>query len=283
MNSDGIVACVVDHDARFHDEVLRWFACLVNLACVPATDLLVLSVEGTRSAATETLEREGVRVCDVARLEGIDRYCNKIAGMRSAADLGDRAVVLTDCDLAFLDDPRRLFVAGALAAKEVDTPNPPISILTRILNEARLPLPKLSQLALVPREHTLDGYMNGGLYAGDASILRPLVPVWERWARWLTERIELLQEWAMHVDQTAMLLATTELATPLHALDIAWNCPTHLKRELPSLATVHALHYHRAVDARGHLKLTHNVTVNAAIARVNAVFDDIRSGMGALR
>jgi hypothetical protein len=88
--------------------------------------------------------------------------------------------------------------------------------------------------------------------------------------------MDLLGRWAIHVDQVSMFLALVNSNIPLHPLDISWNCPTHLKRPLPQIATVHALHYHRAVDADGRLRCTNSDVVNEAIERVNAAFDDVR-------
>jgi hypothetical protein len=277
-----VIACVVDAPPILHEQVFRWATSLIELAGVEPECLRVFAVNGTRSRVLNGLIDRGVVVADIAPFDARSPNCNKIKAMHALGALQCRHVVLTDCDLAFLCDPRTIDVGEhCIAAKQVDTPNPPIESLIRVVEAARLPVPSRCNLTLVGDAQTLKGYANGGLYAGARALFAELAPSWASWARWILERAEDFQVPPVYTDQVAMLLALVELGIEQTPLDIAWNCPTHLKRDLPPMGIVRALHYHRAIDAAGDLRLTRHETVNAAIARVNASHARARAAPGA--
>lgn len=283
MNSAGLIACVVDAPPVLHTQALRWYTSLHALAGVAPSDMMVLAVNGTRSQTLRYLAEQGVQILDIPGFDERSPNCNKICAMAAVSGDAWPVIAMTDCDVAFLSDPRDVKVAkGAITAKQVDTPNPPIDQLIRLVKTAGLELPAEVSLDLVPGERTLRGYANGGLYIGPPAVFARLSPAWSSWAKWILERNAVLEIPLFYIDQSALLLALIESGIVHESLDISWNCPTHLKRELPRLSAVHALHYHRAVDAVGNLKPTANPTVNQAIERVNTAFANARYATGAL-
>ena len=58
---------------------------------------------------------------------------------------------------------------------------------------AGLPAPPTTPLPWGENQATVAGNSNGGLYLIPASLLSVLAPAWERWARWLLDRRELLR------------------------------------------------------------------------------------------
>ena len=115
--------------------------------------------------------------------------------------------VLCDTDIAVVEDPRVLTVPeDGLAAKVVDAPVPPLDVLDRVFAAAGVPVPGIVDLPWGPGERTVEGNANGGLYLVPGTQLGAVARGWARWARWLLERTELLESWAVHVDQVAMAL-----------------------------------------------------------------------------
>lgn len=277
----GLVACVVDATPVLHEQLLRWFAALHRVAKIPSDELLVVSIDAARTPRLEYLASAGVRITRAPGFDPRSPHCNKLRGLHLLSRLDRGKSVLSDCDVAFVCDPRTVPVpANALGAKQVDGPNPPAEILETILREAGLPAPPRVPLTLVPDTSTLNGNVNGGLYVADGAVFHILATSWERWARWLLDRRHLLGDWAVHVDQVSMLLSLVDSNIPLQPLELGWNCPTHLGYALP-VKDVRAVHYHDAVDDHGHLKRTGNVAVDAVTSQIDAAYDEVRREAGA--
>jgi hypothetical protein len=273
VSTGGFIACVVDDRPRFHLEALRWFACLTQVAGVEASHLIVQVVGPTASEPLLYLESQGATIRRIDRFDARSPHCNKIAGaLRLAQDAPDGVVVLTDADTAILDDPRRIERPHAsLSAKTVDSPLPPIEVLTRIFKTAGVPLPPDVALPQRPDQRTLRGNCNGGMYLLDGALLPQVAGAWAAWARWLLDRMELLEDWAVHVDQVAMALVLAAEAIEWHSLDIGWNTPTHYQALIPTDAPrPHVLHYHWEVDHNGLIKPVGKASIDAQIEIANA-------------
>jgi Methyltransferase domain len=276
VNPAGTIACVVDDDARFHLQAFRWFAALTRCAGIRPDQLTVLNAgRRRRSDVLSYLADRGVRVGSIDAFDSRSGHCNKIGALRAITAAADSHVVLSDCDVVFLSDPRE-FVTDphALHAKPVDAPNPPLSVLEEVMRARRLPLGETHPLPLYPPEMTCAGNANGGVYAGEASWLNALAADWSCEARWLLERRSLLRQWAIHVDQLAMLLALRAGERRFRPLPLGANVPTHLasvaRVPSPAIGPVTALHYHDRITAQGLLAHTGIAQVDRAIDRVNA-------------
>jgi hypothetical protein len=269
----GYVTCVVDNHPRFHLEALRWFACLTEIAGVEASDLVVQVVGPPDSEPIRHLDRQGVNVRSIDRFDERSPHCNKIAGaLQLAHDAPDGLVVLTDADTAILDDPRRMErPAAALSAKTVDSPLPPIEVLTRIFDAAGLVAPPDVPLPWSPDRRTLQGNCNGGVYLLEGALLPDVSRAWATWAGWLLDRSELLEEWAVHVDQVAMALALAAESIEWHSLEVSWNTPTHYESFIPpDPPRPHILHYHWAVDSAGLLTRVGRPSIDSQIEVANS-------------
>jgi len=274
----GCVACVIDDHPRFHLEALRWYACLTEVAGVDASDLVVQVVGPLVSEPLCHLERQGVTVRSIDRFDERSPHCNKIAGaLRLAQDARDGVVVLSDADTAILDDPRRIERPDrSLSAKTVDSPLPPIEVLTRIFETAGIPTPPDVPLPWNPDQRTLAGNCNGGIYLLQGALLPQVSSAWATWARWLLDRIGLLEEWAVHVDQVAMALALATEAIEWHSLDAAWNTPTHYQALIPpDPPRPHVLHYHWEVDPSGLIRPVGRGSIDSQIEIANSAIKQI--------
>ncbi|NNE73996.1 MAG: hypothetical protein HKN26_10045, partial [Acidimicrobiales bacterium] len=253
----GIIGATLDAPARFHLDALRWFITATEVAGVAPEDLLLAVVGPTDAEVPRALAAAGVQIVPVKAFDDRSPHCNKIAGARvvaARAPLGP--VALTDLDLAFLADPRRASAgAGTIAGKTVDSTVPKLPVLDAVFEAAGLPVPPEVETSFTPVGPTRRGNFNGGLYVLDGVDVPGMVDGWERWARWLLERRELLDKWAIHVDQVSNLLALTELGLRPVLLDGAWNQATHKPDQLPpSAERPKVLHYHTAVDTIGRLQ-----------------------------
>ncbi len=250
----GTFSCVVDDDPRFHLEALRWFASITAVAGARPSDLTVHVVGSTASDVLDILEGKGVTVRSIQPFDARSAHCNKIAGALSLAATGvEGLAVLTDADVVICEDPRALPLdPGAVAVKLVDAPNPPLDIVRSVFEQAGVELPPIVALDFDPDEETIDGNANGGLYLVPGPLLDQVTGAWDRWARWLLDRQELLGSFAMFVDQMAMALALRAEGIPIQRLEPRWNTPIHIRDWIPDdVGTPAVMHYHDAVTPTG--------------------------------
>jgi len=275
----GVFSCVVDGDRRFHLDALRWYATLHRIVGVDPKDMVVCAVDGTDSDVLGFLRSEGVAVLDVAAFDARSPHCNKISGALALAARGvDGLAVLTDTDVAFLDDPRRVRLeAGAVGLRVVGSGNPPLEVLQLVFDAAGVAVPGVVELDLVPGVSTVRGHANGGLYLVPGGILANVARGWSRWARWLLEHLDLLGQWSTFVDQTAMTLALADEGIGAHSLGIRWNFPSQKnpKRFPDGLDAPSAIHYHTALTGRGLLEATGVVVVDERIRVANAAIAQV--------
>ncbi len=277
--STGCFSCVVDDDARFHLEALRWFASLTVVAGVSPTDLVVHLVGATSSDILDHLGSEGVLIRRIERFDPRSPHCNKISGaLRLAEDRVGGTAVLCDTDLALLEDPRRLAIPShAVAGKPVDAPVPPLDVVLDVFRVAGVGVPTAVPLPWDAGQSTVSGNNNGGLYLVPGPVLAGVAAAWARWALWLLDRPELLGEWSTYVDQVSMALGLADEGIESIPLAVEWNTPTHDLSRIPGDApTPVGIHYHQEVDAEGRIRHTGNGNIDAQIDVVNAVFDDSR-------
>lgn len=275
----GTFSCVVDADARFHLEALRWFAALTTVAGVDPADLIVHAIGDQHTDALEYLRSRGVAVRAVGAFDERSPHCNKIAGALSLVEAGadGRVAVLTDADVVVCRDPRALRLPkSAVASKIVDRPHPSLEVIREVFRAAGVSLPALVPLDFDPQVLTVAGNGNGGVYVIPSSLLPAVAGAWATWARWLLDRRELLDRYATYVDQLAMALALASEGIDAARLDVKWNFPTHMPEWISPTADAPAvMHYHQRVEPSGLLSTTGVAAVDTVIARVNAAIADV--------
>ena len=274
VRAKGTFSCVVDEHPRFHLEALRWFVALTTIAGVDPRDLVVHVVGPDTSDALAHLRSRGVTVRSIDPFDPRSPHCNKVAGaLKMAEEQTDGLVVLCDTDVAVLEDPRTLVLPpGSIGGKVVDTPVPPLEVLHRIFAVAELPPPQTTPLPWGENQATVVGNSNGGLYLIPAPMLPGLASAWEKWARWLLDRRELLLDWTFHLDQVAMVLALRAEEIGSEQLDVRWNTPIHdLSRIPPDPPIPAVIHYHQQIDLEGRIRTTGFPSIDRQIDRVNEV------------
>jgi SAM-dependent methyltransferase len=274
----GTFACVVDAHPRFHLDALRWFASLTRLAGVDAADLVVHTVGPAASDVLQYLTAHGVAVREIQPFDSRSPYCNKISGaLCLAAERRQGLAVLTDCDVAICEDPRRLRVPfGQVGMTPVNLALPPLEVLAAVFAAAGLAVPRRTAIPWQPGEFTLAGNGNGGLYLVPGDLLPAVARAWEQWARWLLARLERLAAWTVHVDQVAMALALAAEGIETCELDVRWNLPLHLPAIIPADPPVPAvIHYHHELDPTGQIRSTGKAAIDRRIADANAALGDL--------
>ncbi len=111
--------------------------------------MVVHAVGGTDSDVLDFLRCQGVAVDAIEPFdERPPPHCNKICGAIRLAERGvEGFAVLTDTDIAVLEDPRRLDVPpGSVASRIVGAPNPPLRILENVFAAAGLEISGLEPL-----------------------------------------------------------------------------------------------------------------------------------------
>ncbi len=274
------LSCVVDEHPRFHLDALRWFSCLTVAAGVDPSDLIVHVVGSDTSDVLDYLRVQGVTVRPVDRFDARSPHCNKIAGaLRLAEDRVDGTVALCDTDLGILEDPRQLALpADAIAGKPVDAPVPPLDVLVEIFTSAGVTVPPTVSLPWSSDDRTLGGNNNGGLYLVPGPLLPRVATAWAHWATWLLDRIELLDQWSVYIDQVAMSLGLAAEGVGSVPLDARWNTPTHDPTRIPAATDAPAIvHYHQEVDEEGRIRPTGNQPIDERIAVANRAIDAVWS------
>jgi hypothetical protein len=274
----GLFSCVVDVEAVFSTQALRWFAVLTRITDVPPDQLVVHSVDGHRSPELTYLARKGVTVLDVPRFDPRSPHCNKISGMARLGELAPGGInVLTDTDVIIFEDVRRYpLPPGTVGSKPVDTSNPPLPVLENLFAVAGIAPTPVVALEAFPNQGTFAGNGNGGLYLVPGPLLAPLADAWGRWARWLLDRPELLGASVYNTDQVAMCMALADGGVSVQCLDGRWNQPAHYPDLIPDPPPMPAvIHYHRRVDERGKLELTGREIVDQLIKAANDAYTDV--------
>lgn len=271
-------SCVLDDVPSIWSSFTPWLATALGPGGIDAADLVVHHACPLRADIAALCASMGVRTVEVAKFDPRSPHCNKLRQVETDFGTATR-VVLMDVDMAFAARLPVAGIAAPVAGKLVDAANPPMHVLRNVFEAAGLPLPGVRTNARRDAQgashafETLVGNFNGGLYIVDAPVLRDtLGPRWVHWARWLLERLDLLERWRVHVDQVAFCLALAESGLASELLDDAWNFPTHM-RVAPTSSEPMVLHHHSKLDA--HLRLDSRAAPDAAaaIARANAAID----------
>lgn len=105
----------------------------------------VVHAVGTDSSPQlDYLRQEGLTVRSVEQFDARHPPCNKISGALALASRTDGLVILTDSDVALLEDPRTLAVSPeSVASRIVVEPLPTVEVLAVIFETADLQLPPL--------------------------------------------------------------------------------------------------------------------------------------------
>lgn len=275
--SDIALSCLVDDTPSIWRSIIPWLATATELAKIQPAYIHIHHVCDLNPTLARLCQDLGVNTHSVSRFDARNVYSNKI--IQGETRFGNaNSVVLTDVDVVFTGVPPFQDMQGFVAGKLVDMENPPLQVLKKVFFKAGV-----SIMGVASNEYGVDnsnkifetiiGNFNGGVYFIPNCELVRLSQRWGVWARWLLERIEILERWGKHLDQISFCIAVNELKIPLRILNNSWNFPCHLKTS-PLTVEPWILHHHGEINA-GKLLLPHgDLTTQNATARVNDVISD---------
>ncbi len=273
MGNDTAWSCVVDDKPAIWSSIKPWLVTAVELARIPPACIHVHHVCRLSDDVAALCRSLGVNTHPVEPFDVRYPHANKTRQCMSDF-AGASRVVLTDVDVVFAMPPPLDDIQGEVAGKLVDQPNPPWHILGQVFKAAGLPVPQPCTNSYMAHGQgrvtfeTIPGNFNGGLYVIRRAWLHRLGMAWDGWARWLIERIGLLDRWALHVDQVSFCLAVNELGINMSRLDDRWNYPLHLGGN-PDVTDPFILHHHADFDVTGRLRTV--AQVGSVVRRVNEV------------
>ena len=207
-------------------------------------------------------------------------HTNKIQQCTTAF-IEARYVILTDVDVVFAGLPPLEQIRTPVAGKLVDLPNPPVEILREIFAMAGLPTPKTYTNSYFNSQETpahfetFAGNHNGGVLVIDCDHLAQVGKAWAHWARWLIDRVELLGQWSIHVDQVSFCLAVNQLRLDVGLLTDTWNYPLHLNVESSGIEPL-LLHHHAVFENNLLPEQFSMHRTRDAVARVNGAIESFR-------
>ncbi len=271
-------SCVVDDTPGIWSSLVPWLATAIDLGGIAPSRLYVHHVCPLRPEIVALCGRLAINTRVAEPFDRRFPHTNKIR--QCATSFGDaKHVILTDVDIAFASPPPFARIRTPVAGKAVDLENPPVEILRRIFAVSGLPTPTIWTNAFMTAQdgraefETFLGNCNGGLLIIDRRQLAPIGRAWAYWARWLIDRIDLLDRWAVHVDQVSFCLAVNQLGVDVGLLDDAWNYPLGV-RVASNGHEPFLLHHHAAFESDGLLKQQGSTAqTRNAIARVNGVIE----------
>ena len=225
------------------------------------------------------LKETGVNVLRVTPFDERNKYCNKLTQLATFQNIDDfDYVFLMDCDMAVvnLDD---LELTGDFYSKIVDFPNPPLDILRTVYLKAGFNVKEAQTTFSFEENNKTDiNNCNGGLYIFSKKGLNKIAPHWLKWASWSINNANLLTEkYSKHADQVGFALAMTETNSKLNHLDISWNFPIHLNKNILPDIFPKIIHFHSELDNHMKLKLIGLTNVDKAIQKVNSIITDFLS------
>lgn len=235
------LCCVVDENPRFYVELVLWVICVRRN--LPGNFRPVLYAVGAIPGDLLAWAGEmGVQVIPTRQLVEGSPHSNKIAPFFDHHH-GTDFTIVCDTDLFFLNDPSGLLTTDRFRAAPNNHGNPPPRIFQALLEASGLDRPYRPGLALFNGSQGLrETHINNisaGIVAAPSARAADLAAPWRRWATWLVQNRGLLENWAVHVDQTAFALAMEEMREDVEFLPPQVNTILHL---LGEISTCYALH-----------------------------------------
>ena len=265
-----IYSCVIDHQPMYRYQGLVFASTLIDLGGVDPSSIVVHAIEGVPDKTKDALREFGVSVVTVAPFDRRHRYSNKLVQLKSRALQDADHVVLCDADLAFAGPIAQWIAGSRLRGKTVDHALPPMPVWRDVLAAFGFDGEPASRPATHSGELTYASNLNGGLYIVPEPLFGRLGAVWPEWNRRVLDRLDLLGEYHVHVDQVSLALALTAMRQEIDYLPPALNYPTHIPFRAGTLKEPPlVLHYHTRLSPRGRLLPTGEPKVDRSVLLVN--------------
>jgi len=267
-------SCVVDNKPIFKAQAYIFINSLLELADIKPQDIYVHTTKKEKDDFYDWLDNKKVNVIEICAFDERNPYCNKLKQLATFQDMDDfDYVFLLDCDIAVVS-LEGLNLEADIYSKVVDFPNPSYEVLQNIFNAAKVTSLKQVTVNFAQNEKDLTdaNNANGGVYIISNKIIKPLAKEWIDFANWSLDHIELYTaNYAKHVDQVSFALALNKLGIESNNLDIKWNFPTHVKKDLLPDIHPNIIHFHSSINEHMQLKKVDLKNVDEQIEKVNEV------------
>lgn len=284
-NRRTIFSFIVDDDPIFVYEGWHLARSLIEHCGGDPSAIVVQCTPEVSTNRREIFRGLGCQVRQIARF-GDGRHCNKLGQIDNLRGLDFDNLVLLDTDTIAVADLRPFLDNQSIQSKIVDGPNPPLAKLAELAASSGF----LGQSAVVTTDNgdaeTYFGNCNGGFYSIPKFYAETLSLNWRRWALWLLEHIEPLQQsgHAQHVDQVSFWLAVQHLHLPFTLAPANVNYYVHMEgahHYFDPRRPLALLHYHTPrLDVLGRIIAQPDVnpacaaTVERANAQIALGFDN---------
>lgn len=215
---------------------------------------------------------------EVRQVNAFDKRCphaNKLA-MLELEDEGDLILAL-DTDIAFADDPLGWLDGECVQAKIVDHDPVGMGLWPELFKARSVKLPSARYRTDYANAITIP-YFNSGVLAIPTRFAQVLREEWASTIHWLLDLPEgelprRFEDVRFFTDQLALSLALAATDTPVRALPLAMNFPTHSVMHAQSGADKIdpvLVHHHHCLAEDGQLNDCQYPRANQAIERINA-------------
>lgn len=263
---------VIDEDSRFILES-RIFLRTILAAGVQPRDVVAQVTPRSGDVGKSLAAGFGVRALNLP-LGPDGAYCNKINQLFTLADEDFDVLVSCDTDLAFTRPLDEAAKVDCVRAKRVDQENPPLEVLEQVREFLGIAQqPPLAAPGCSPSATTYALNCNGGVLLIPRQFMQPLGDAWLEYAKALAGHRHLLRQWVNHIDQVSWTFAMLRLGLPFQELPVEYNFPTNIAKRVPrgTYARPVVLHYHRALDKSGRLRLSGIRLVDKSVREANSM------------
>lgn len=266
-------SCVVDQHPRFGRQAFVWASSLITYGGAEADSLVIHTVGEYSGEYRKIFDDWGIELRVVTAFDLRHPNSNKLAQLESEALQSADYVVLCDCDLAFSGDIMRWITGTSIRARVASSGGLKAERWMRLLNAANIPLPDISEKAIVTGACTLANYVNGGLYVIPQGLFQQFREVWPRWNRWLLDNEHLIRPHTEFTDQISFAMSCQELGLtidhlpPELNLDIVYLPPALRADSCENVRPV-VLHYHR-LNQHGFVRSTRVRSIDRQVRKIN--------------
>jgi hypothetical protein len=234
------LCCVLDDDPRFFVEIVLWVMCVQRSLPAERFRPVVYVVGAVPADLLAWLRLRGIETRPTERALDGSPHCNKILPFFDAHETD--YTIVCDTDLYFVADPSGFLASGRFRAPPNNHCHPPAWVLRSVLAASGIGRPYRPGMALFPDAGSRETHINNisaGLVLAPSAKSRVFAELWLKWAKWLIDHRNLLEEWALHVDQVGFMLAVEELGEDVELLPPQVNAILHILDEIESPYALH--------------------------------------------
>jgi 2-polyprenyl-3-methyl-5-hydroxy-6-metoxy-1,4-benzoquinol methylase len=269
-------SCVVDNKPIFKAQANILINSLIDNGKVNPEDIFVHLLDVKHDEFYIWLKELRINIIDIESFNNKNPYCNKLQQLATFKNRDDfDYVFLLDCDVAIVS-LEGLELESEVYSKIVDFPNPPLPILKSIFELANIEVIEFETSFKLGTDNISDwNNCNGGLYILSKTAFKDIALKWIEYSTWCINNDYLFTEnYKKHADQVGFALAMSSLNKKVNHLDLEWNFPIHIGRNLLSNIKPNIIHFHDCINEHMQLRKIGLNNVDFQIDKINAVISN---------